>query len=147
MLIYARLFRLVSALAFLGMAAGSNSIVHAESMGGKGLHVYDGDTFSIGSERYRIAGIDAPEIGGRAKCQSERDLGEVARAALRRWMGRSYNLEPAKSRTGRVIHEKYGRTLVKVTLKDGSSATDRLISKGFAVPYAGRGSRMDWCKK
>src|SRR3546814_12138547 len=45
--------------------------------------VNDGDTFRIGSERVRVLGMDAPEIGSGATCAAEQRAAERARDYLR----------------------------------------------------------------
>jgi endonuclease YncB( thermonuclease family) len=42
----------------------------------------DGDTVLMNRDEYRLVGFDTPETGHRAKCESERILGEKARARL-----------------------------------------------------------------
>ena len=48
------------------------------------VRVVDGDTLHDNrrQEDYRLAGIDAPETGGRAACEREAALGEMARARV-----------------------------------------------------------------
>lgn len=48
----------------------------------RGWPVHDGDTFRIGSERIRILGMDAPEIGRGARCAREQDAAITARDFL-----------------------------------------------------------------
>ena len=53
------------------------------SIGGGTNCVVDGDTFWIGGEKVRIAGIDAPETHP-PRCDDEARLGEQRRTAARR---------------------------------------------------------------
>jgi endonuclease YncB( thermonuclease family) len=103
-----------------------------------GIHVYDGDTFRMNGVSYRLAGIDAPEIGHRAKCPREQLLAHKARNSLRRMMAKPYTLEEGKK-------EKYGRTLVVVRLADGTTANEKLVDAKLATIYTGRGTRPNWC--
>lgn len=104
-----------------------------------GLHVYDGDTFSVDALRYRLAHVDAPEIGWRGKCPEERALALKARDELRLWLSESFALEPVRGR------DRWRRTLVIVRLRDVTTAQERLIANGLAVAYEGRGPRHMWC--
>lgn len=111
---------------------------HAARAKRTGLSVYDGDTFSIAQERFRIAGVDAPEIGWRARCPEELELATKAREEVRAFMARPYVLRKAPGR------DRYGRTLIYVEV-EGKGLTEHLIASGLGVPYKGRGKRMDWC--
>jgi endonuclease YncB( thermonuclease family) len=46
----------------------------AETFDGRRAVIIDGDTFAIGSERFRILNIDAPETPG-SRCERELVLG------------------------------------------------------------------------
>lgn len=106
-----------------------------------GLHhaisVYDGDTIRLGQERIRIVGLDTPELGHRAECESEALAAERAKQAL---IGEIARGSVALHRQGT---DRYGRTLARVTV-DGRDVADTLIAQGHARPYAG-GRRESWC--
>ena len=101
------------------------------------ISVYDGDTIRLGDERIRIVGLDTPELGHRARCQSEADAAEQAKRALKRAIARG---DVALHRQGT---DRYGRTLARVTV-DGRDVAGTLISEGHARPYDG-GRRNGWC--
>lgn len=97
------------------------------------LSVHDGDSIRCGSERVRIANIDAPELPGSPKCEDRRRsyawcdyrAGEAARVALLRFLSQ-----------GRVLIERqgtdpYGRTLATVSV-GGVDAGEYLIAQGLA---------------
>lgn len=106
-----------------------------------GLHhaisVYDGDTIRLGDERIRIVGLDTPELGHRAECESEVLAAERAKQAL---IGEIARGNVALHRQGT---DRYGRTLARVTV-DGRDVAATLIAQGHARPYAG-GRRESWC--
>jgi micrococcal nuclease len=114
--------------------------------------VYDGDSLRITDragrccERIRLAGIDAPERGWRAECETEeatlrvRALAEASRATAIYYLDRglvSVDRLPAAEQL-----DPYGRTLADVRVADGDLG-ELLIAAGVAVPWAGR--RHDWC--
>src|SRR5215207_4379135 len=103
----------------IGLVAGIGismmmSSARADRMGGPGFSVYDGDTFSIGKERFRLAGVDAPEIGWRARCPLELELAIRAREEVRGFMAQPYDLVPAPGR------DRYRRTLITVRSWSGT---------------------------
>jgi len=99
--------------------------------------IYDGDTFRIGRERIRILGMDAPELGERAKCPEEQQKALEARDYLRRvlWY-REIKIQ-------RSHKDVYGRTLAKVYV-DGYNIADEMISMGLAVRYS-PSTHGKWC--
>ena len=101
------------------------------------ISVYDGDTIRLGDERIRIVGLDTPELGHRAECESEALAAEQARQAL---IGEIARGNVALHRQGT---DRYGRTLARVTV-DGRDVAATLIANGHARPYAG-GRRESWC--
>lgn len=98
--------------------------------------VIDGDTVEIANETIRIENIDTPERGGRAECDAERLLAEIARLNLEALVSKgAVEIE----RSGR---DRYGRTLARVSVA-GRDVGEELIARGVAVSWAGR--RHDWC--
>lgn len=106
------------------------------------LRVIDGDTVDINGERIRLATIDAPETGGRARCAYERDLGDKATARLRELLTDA-NIFIARGdlADGRLI-DRYGRTLA-VVYADGQAVGAVLVQEGLARWWTGR--RESWC--
>lgn len=95
--------------------------------------VHDGDTIRCGTERIRIANIDAPELPDSPKCQDRRrsyawcdnSKGYQARDALRALLtGRRVQIE-------RLGVDRYGRTLARVTV-GGEDAGAYLVGLGLA---------------
>ena len=115
------------------------------------VRVYDGDTFysealdcgwgvSVNKPKFRIARIDTPEKGWRAKSEVERKLSIKATAFLKNMLAVSEEVL-IYSDLGR---GKYGRLLVEV-LCDGVNAGDALIEMGLARRYdGGTKSMVPW---
>jgi micrococcal nuclease len=104
----------------------------------RGDCVIDGDTFHLGSEKIRIADIDAPETGG-AQCALEAELGARAKLRLRELLNKGpFELRSYQSRDW----DQYGRKL-RVVVRDGKSIGDTLIAEGLARRWNGK--RRRWC--
>lgn len=87
--------------------------------------VVDADTFDVGTTRYRIIGVDAPE--------ADTTAGDAATAwATTVLDGETVRLEPDPSQPEK---DRYGRSLVHVFLPDGSNYGQVLIGQGHAVEY------------
>lgn len=118
--------------ALLALAVGallSAAAVNATSE----LRIVDGDTIDWGwrlrveKARYRLAGIDAPEIG-RAECDVEREQGKRATARLR----------------GLVEAINTAACLGRLTLS-GEDAAAIAIREGWGRFYDGESKRKSWC--
>jgi len=103
------------------------------------VRVVDGDTVVLGSAgNSRLIGIDTPEVYGRPGCFGE-EASEFAKRTLRPGMR-------VKVERDAEPRDRYGRSLIYLTLPDGRSFNELLIDEGFAVPltiapnvrYAGR---------
>lgn len=103
------------------------------------VRVVDGDTVVLRSAgKSRLIGVDTPELFGRPGC-----FGEEASAFAKRTLRPGL---PVKVQRDAELRDRYGRSLVYVTLPDGRSFNELLVSRGFAVPltirpnirYAGR---------
>lgn len=107
--------------------------------------VVDGDTFIIGARHIRIVGIDAPEIGTKARCPAEALLADAARDELVRLLNQGpFILQPPEDG----LRDEYGRELMTVTrtLPDGSrqDIARMLVESGKVRDYPG-GPRQPWC--
>lgn len=107
-----------------------------------GIVVIDGDTVERDGVRWRIDGLDAPEIHG-ARCARERQLGIIAAARL---------IALLEARGGRLIEtgrDKYGRRRGRLLLGWPSTGEDDwtalAIREGLGVAYDGRSPRPGWC--
>lgn len=103
------------------------------------VRVVDGDTVVLRSAgKSRLIGVDTPEVFGRPGCYGE-EASEFAKRTLRRGM-------PVKVERDAEPRDRYGRSLIYLTLPDGRSFNELLVDEGFAVPltiapnvrYAGR---------
>ncbi len=113
------------------------------------LSVYDADTITVqGLGTVRLLGIDAPEIGWRARCPREDRLAREARDWVFRRTRGGIVLRDAVDDRGRrqPDRDKYGRLLRKGHAPDEGDLGAELVAHGLAVPYWGRGPRKDWCK-
>lgn len=87
----------------------------------------------------RISGIDTPESGFRAKCQSERERAASASAFVATTI--------AASREHKLVlldWDKYGGRVLGDLLLDGVSLKQTMIQYGHAVQYDG-GTKTSWC--
>lgn len=102
--------------------------------------VIDGDSFVAAGTRYRLAGLDAPELAG--KCPQEKALAERSAVALTAWLNDGPAVmegDPASPA------DKYGRPLRRMTRGAGTaSASQALIAAGLARSYSGE-ARQAWC--
>ena len=112
---------------------------------GQTIHVVDADTVERDGVRWRVAGLDAPEIHG-AKCQEERRRGILAAARL---------VALLAERGGRLIEagkgEKYGRKVGRLMIGWPSQGDEDWatisIREGHGVAYNGKGPRPTWCRQ
>ncbi|MBI1234732.1 MAG: thermonuclease family protein [Alphaproteobacteria bacterium] len=98
--------------------------------------IIDGDTVEFGNEMVRIENIDTPERGGRAECDAERMLAEIASDTLTLLLSKGA-IEIERSGT-----DRYGRTLARISVS-GRDIGEELITRDLAVGWEGR--RHDWC--
>lgn len=99
----------------------------------------DGDTGWQDGIKWRMQGIDAPEMDEKAECEAERLKARAALDRLLALMADGYTVTP----TGR--KDRFGRGLVDVVLKDGRDAGRVLMAEGFAQVWPN--SRNVWCSR
>jgi micrococcal nuclease len=100
--------------------------------------VVDGDTFYIGGEKVRIAGIDAPETHP-PRCVEEARLGEAATAKLQALLNSGAVTMTSIDRD----RDVYGRLLRNVAV-NGADIGEAMVSAGVAREYGG--GRRSWCQ-
>ena len=99
--------------------------------------VVDGDTFWIGGEKVRIAGIDAPETHP-PRCAYEAQLGNQATEKLHDLLNSGAVTMTSIDRD----RDVYGRLLRNVQV-NGADVGEAMVSAGVAREYAG--GRRPWC--
>ncbi|MBB4005212.1 MAG: thermonuclease family protein [Aurantimonas endophytica] len=95
----------------------------------------DGDTGWEKGEKWRIAGIDTPELS-KPECAAERRAAVAARDRMQTLMGGGYSLAGHGT-------DRYGRRLVTVRLSDGRDAGEVLVAEGLSQRWPNRGN--PWC--
>lgn len=112
--------------------------------------IYDGDTFNfiapmmpvpLNAMKVRIRGIDAPEKGGRARCQSEKDMAIKAYDKLVLIKGASSWAELSN-----LSWDKYGGRIVADAKINGLDVKTEMLKEHLVVEYSGSGKKQDWCK-
>ena len=111
--------------------------------------VIDGDTIQtsfpglpppLDKVEIRLFGIDTPEKGSRAKCDSEAALAQKATDNMKRMLKGATNME---------VHDykwdKYGGRIDGKVFVNGVDVQQEQIKAGLAVPYFG-GTKQSWCK-
>lgn len=111
--------------------------------------VIDGDTVAFEANflpaplkkelSIRVFGVDTPEKGHRAKCQSEDLLGKAASNFTKDSIAKANNLKIVL-----MSWDKYGGRVLGDVIIDGQSLRGLLISKGYAREYYGE-AKQSWC--
>lgn len=99
--------------------------------------VVDGDTFWIGGEKVRIAGIDAPETHP-SRCDYEAQLGNAATEKLHALLNSGAVTMTSIDRN----RDIYGRLLRDVQV-NGADVGEAMVSAGVAREYGS--GRRPWC--
>lgn len=113
------------------------------------LKVSDGDTIVIAAPflpaplkpqlAVRIFGVDTPEKGFRAKCESENQRGLAASEFTKKLVGASQ-----KRQVILYDWDKFGGRVLGDIILDGKSLRQQLIANGFAREYFGE-AKQSWC--
>jgi len=118
---------------------------HRCGKGGGPNCVVDGDTFIMGQRHIRITGIDAPEIGTKARCPKEAALAEVAANELLRLLRQGpFTMQSAQDG----LRDDYGRELMSVTRVGANGAVQDIARDLIASNVVRRydyGARGTWC--
>jgi micrococcal nuclease len=89
-------------------------------------HISDGDTVTLsGLGKVRLIGVDTPEVYGGAEC-----YGAEASAFTKRVLAPGTRVTYA---IGTEAHDRYGRSLAYVWLRDGRMFNELLADRGYAV--------------
>ena len=113
------------------------------------IKVSDGDTIVIAAPflpaplkpqlAVRIFGVDTPEKGFRAKCESENQRGLAASEFTKKLVGASQ-----KRQVILYDWDKFGGRGLGDIILDGKSLRQQLIANGFAREYFGE-AKQSWC--
>ena len=112
--------------------------------------VVDGDTVEFAAPflpaplppklAVRVFGVDTPEKGARAKCESEAKRGADATAFTKKVI-----TEAKTARVALIGWDKFGGRVLGDIILDGKSLRKMLIDNGFAREYYGE-AKTSWCK-
>lgn len=113
------------------------------------IRVSDGDTIVIAAPflpaplkpqlAVRIFGVDTPEKGFRAKCESENQRGLAASEFSKKLVTASQ-----KRQVTLYDWDKFGGRVLGDIILDGKSLRQQLIANGFAREYFGD-AKQSWC--
>lgn len=114
------------------------------------LIVIDGDTIKCDGQNMRLlgggvpfkSGVDAPEVGKRAKCEFE-DLALKSKARLKELL---LDGVPRIEDSGVRDRTQSRRPLVNIYLPDGREVGQVLMSEGLARLWRPK-HRVDWCNR
>ena len=111
--------------------------------------VIDGDTVAFQANflpdplkkelSIRVFGVDTPEKGHRAQCESENVRGQAATAFTKAQINAS-----TKRQVVLMDWDKYGGRVLGDILLDGKSLRQMLIQNGYAREYYGE-AKQTWC--
>jgi endonuclease YncB( thermonuclease family) len=113
------------------------------------LTVIDGDTIKCDGQNMRLlgggvpfrSGVDAPEMGSRAKCEAERLLALKAKARLKELLLSGI---PRIEDSGARDRTSSRRPLINIYLADGREVGKVLMSEGLARSWSPK-KRINWC--
>lgn len=112
------------------------------------LFAVDGDTAKcdgvllrpMGDGAPHVSGFDAPEVGRRARCDQEKELGRLATLRFAELISTPGMVIEASG-----VSDRYDRPLVVLRLPDGSTVGRHMIADGLARVWK-PGRRADWCR-
>jgi micrococcal nuclease len=140
--------KLFALLAFLPLVAFANKM-QGVTYEAQILKVNDGDTVVIAAPylpaplkpqlAVRIYGVDTPEKGFRAKCESENQRGLAASEFTKNAVAKS-----VKRYVVLYDWDKFGGRVLGDIILDGQSLRAMLIANGFAREYYGE-AKQSWC--
>lgn len=140
-----KLLLLLAALPLFAIAAQPQGVTYEAQI----LKVNDGDTVVIAAPylpaplkpqlAVRIYGVDTPEKGFRAKCESENQRGLAAT---------EFTKNAVKQSRQRFVvlydWDKFGGRVLGDIILDGQSLRAMLIANGYAREYFGE-AKQSWC--
>lgn len=133
----------------LALSAGAWSENAGVTYDIKITRVIDGDTVAFQADflpkplkpelSIRVYGVDTPEKGFRAKCESEAQRGRAATEFTKHAVAQAQHIQMVLR-----DWDKYGGRVLGDVLLDGASLRDQLIAQGYAREYYGE-AKQSWC--
>ena len=141
------------ALLFLPLVAFAQKTPNGVTYDAQILRITDGDTVVIAAPflpkplkpelAIRVYGVDTPEKGFRAQCESEKQRGEAASAFTKKAI-ESAAAGGGKFQVTMYGWDKFGGRVLGDILVNGQSLRAALIANGFAREYYGD-AKQSWC--
>ena len=142
------------ALLFLPLVAFAQKTPNGVTYDAQILRITDGDTVVIAAPflpkplkpelAIRVFGVDTPEKGFRAQCESEKQRGEAASAFTKKAI-ESAAAGGGKFQVTMYGWDKFGGRVLGDILVNGQSLRAALIANGFAREYYGD-AKQSWCQ-
>ena len=142
------------ALLFLPLVAFAQKTPQGVTYDVQILRITDGDTVVIAAPflpkplkpelAIRVYGVDTPEKGFRAQCESEKQRGEAASAFTKKAI-ESAAAGGGKFQVTMYGWDKFGGRVLGDILVNGQSLRAALIANGFAREYYGD-AKQSWCQ-
>ena len=142
------------ALLFLPLVAFAQKTPQGVTYDAQILRITDGDTVVIAAPflpkplkpelAIRVYGVDTPEKGFRAQCESEKQRGEAASAFTKKAI-ESAAAGGGKFQVTMYGWDKFGGRVLGDILVNGQSLRAALIANGFAREYYGD-AKQSWCQ-
>ena len=142
------------ALLFLPLVAFAQKTPNGVTYDAQILRITDGDTVVIAAPflpkplkpelAIRVYGVDTPEKGFRAQCESEKQRGEAASAFTKKAI-ESAAAGGGKFQVTMYGWDKFGGRVWGDILVNGQSLRAALIANGFAREYYGD-AKQSWCQ-
>ena len=142
------------ALLFLPLVAFAQKTPQGVTYDAQILRITDGDTVVIAAPflpkplkpelAIRVYGVDTPEKGFRAQCESEKQRGEAASAFTKNAIAQAA-ASGGKFQVTMYGWDKFGGRVLGDILVNGQSLRAALIANGFAREYYGD-AKQSWCQ-
>jgi endonuclease YncB( thermonuclease family) len=146
--------KLLTLLLLVPVLAFAQKTPHGVTYDAQILRITDGDTVVISAPflpaplkpelAVRVYGVDTPEKGFRAQCDSEKQRGEAASAFTKNAIAQAA-ATGGKFQVTMYGWDKFGGRVLGDILVNGQSLRAALIANGFAREYYGD-AKQSWCQ-